>query len=212
VEASVQLPDIFQTELNGLMATTGRDLGLTIEPAQGSIGCELLNDLPRPPSGRFQLPNLVIGMPISIVVRLTVPPQQHAGELCRFHFDWDEVGDSSRGRRSRTAVLALPVVSAHNWSQMPIDPAVAEQETLMKAADARKEVLAALDRGDKTGARHWLGRIRQLLTGAPTTAETTAEWDSLHKTEEHLILGDLGSARKVAHYQHYQRKSGRGTT
>jgi Ca-activated chloride channel family protein len=211
VETSVQLPDIFQTELNGLMATTGRNAGLRVEPLSGSIAWEVLNELERQPSGRLQLPNLVIGMPIAIVVRLTVPPQRNQAELCRFHLDWNEIGDPSTGRRTQVATLVLPAVPAREWARMPVDPAVAEQVALMMAAAARKEVIAAIDRGDPTAARTWLDRIRQVLSGAPKTAETDAEWANTATTEEFLVLRQMGSARKSAHYQQWQRKRGQGS-
>jgi Ca-activated chloride channel homolog len=211
VETSVQLPDIFQTELNGLMATTGRDVGLRVETARGTVVVEVLNELEHEPSGRLKLPNLVIGMPISIVVRLRIPPQPDRAELCRFHLDWDEPHGESPGRRSQAAALILPAVPARSWSDWPVDPAVAEQVALLMAAKARNEVIAAIDRGDATTARSGIDKIRQLLSGVPKTAETTAEWANTATTEEFLILGQIDSARKSAHYQQHWRKRGQST-
>jgi len=212
VESPVQLSDIFQSELNGLMATTGRDVGLRIEPGHGVVVAEVLNDLEHEPSGRLKLPNLVIGMPISIVVRLKVAPQRDRAEVCRFDLDWDEPRGATPGRRSLGAAIILSAVSTRQWSELPIDPAVAEQVALLMAAKARKEVIAAIDRGDVTTARGWLGQVRQVLSGVPQTAETTSEWDHLRTTEELLAQGEMGTARKAAHYRQYFRKRGWGTT
>lgn len=73
VETPIQLSDIFQTEMNGLMATVGRDVRMRMEAAQGTGIVEVLNDMERDSSNRLVLPNLIIGMPISIVVRLKIP-------------------------------------------------------------------------------------------------------------------------------------------
>lgn len=74
IELPKQLTDIFQTELKGLMATSGSAVSLGIEPQNGVNVADVLNDFDRLPTGRFKLPNLVAGSPILAVVRLNVPP------------------------------------------------------------------------------------------------------------------------------------------
>jgi hypothetical protein len=149
-----------------------------------------------------------MGMPISILVRFMVPPQTGQPELCRFHLDWDEPGSGSPGRRSQVISLAMPAVPARQWSQMPIDPGVAEQAALHMAASARKEAIAAIDRGDEPTARTWLNKLRHVIAGSPRTEEMTAEWTNLGTTLDFLNTGQMGSARKAAHYQQHQRKRG----
>ena len=212
VESPVQLADIFQTEMNGLMATSGRDVGLRIETDHGARVSEVLNELEREPSGRLVLPNLVMGMPISIVVRLEVPPQRDRAEIARFFLDWDEPREPASGRRSLGAALIISSVRARQWSEMPVDPAVAEQVALLMAARARKEVIAAIDRGDVTGARSGLDKIRKVIANAPQTAEMTSEWAHLTATEQSLSQGDMDTTRKASHYRQYFRKRGQGTT
>jgi Ca-activated chloride channel homolog len=212
VESPVQLPDIFQTELNGLMATTGRDAGLRIETDHGATVLEVLTELVREPSGRLKLPNLVMGMPISVAVRLRVPPQRDRAELCRFYLDWEEPRGTAPQRRSLGAALLISPVHARQWSEMAVDPAVAEQVALLMAAKARNEVLAAIDRGDATTAQSWLGQIRQVISAAPQTAEITSEWQQSNMTAGLLARGEMASARKGEHYRQYHRKRGWGTT
>ncbi len=212
VESSVQLADIFQTELNGLMATSGRDVGLRIETDGGVVVAEVMNELEREPSGRRKLPNLVMGMPISILVRLRVPPQRDRAEIGRFWLDWEQPRGEESGRRSLGAALIISAVPARQWSEMPVDPAVAEQVALLMAARARKEVIAAIDRQDLAAACSASGQIRAVLSTAPQTAEVASEWANLQKTEDSLALGQMGTSRKAAHYQQWFRKKGRGTT
>jgi len=209
VETPVQLSDIFQTEMNGLMATVGRDVGLRIETAQGAAIVEVLTELDREPSGRLKLANLIVGMPISIVVRLRVPAREGVSGPCRFVLDWEEPRGAAPGRRTQTAALALPAVPSHEWSAMPLDPAVAEQVALLMAAKARKELIAAIDRGDEAAANSAVGRIRAELSSAPLSAEMASEWADLDATQQMLDHGQAASARKSAHYRQYNRKQGR---
>src|SRR4051794_1673551 len=63
VETSVQLADIFQTELQGLMATTGRRAELSVRPEPGVELVEVLTELERGPAGQIKLPDMVSDMP-----------------------------------------------------------------------------------------------------------------------------------------------------
>jgi hypothetical protein len=80
------------------------------------------------------------------------------------------------------------------------------------AAQARKEVIAAIDRHDTTSARGWLDRVRHWLSEAPKTAETASDLANLSKTDEFLILNEVQAARKAAHYQQYRRNRGHDTS
>src|SRR5262245_774120 len=89
IESPHQLADMFQSELKGLMATFGNTVSLGIEPQDGVVLADVLNDLDPLPRGRRKLPNLVSGMPIIVVVRLNVPPAREERELCRFRLAWN---------------------------------------------------------------------------------------------------------------------------
>ena len=172
---------------------------------------EVLNEMEREPSGRLKLPNLVMGMPIAIVVRLKVPPQADREEICRFTSTGKTRAARRPGRRSLAAALIISAVPARQWSDMPVDLAVAEQVALLMAARARKEVISAIDRGDEATAIDRVRAIRTVLSNAPQTAEVTAEWADMEATQELFTLGQMGSARKASHYRQYFRKRGRGT-
>src|SRR5262245_34318875 len=96
IESPQQLPDIFQVELKGLMATCGNTVSLGLEPRGDVIVAEVLNDLDRLPSGQWRLPNLVAGMPVVVLVRLNVPPQPRGVEVCRFRLAWNDPGLGER--------------------------------------------------------------------------------------------------------------------
>ena len=144
VENSVQLADIFQTELQGLMATTGRRAELTVRPGPGVELVEVLTELERGAAGQIKLPDLVSDMPISILLRLSVAPQPRRSELCRFHLAWDPTGETPLVRQELEVSLALSAVSTAEWEKLPQDPAVQEQLALVMATKAREEYHAAL--------------------------------------------------------------------
>ena len=89
IESPQQLADIFQTELKGLMANFGNIVSLGIEPQDGVVLADVLNDLDRLPTGRLKLANLIAGIPLIIVVRLNVPPVSEEKELCHFRLAWN---------------------------------------------------------------------------------------------------------------------------
>src|SRR5437763_946535 len=90
IESPRQLGDIFQTELLGLMATVGHHVLLGVEPQAGTRVADVLNDLDRDAGGRLMLPNLIVGMPVEVVLRLQVPPQRETVDLCGFRLTWQD--------------------------------------------------------------------------------------------------------------------------
>jgi Ca-activated chloride channel family protein len=90
IESPRQLADIYQTEMQGLMATLAQKLSLGVEPQQGVQVVEVLNDCGTTRAGRLMLPNLIAGMPIGVLVRLGVPPQRRDVAPCRFRLAWDD--------------------------------------------------------------------------------------------------------------------------
>ena len=109
IESPVQLPDVFQTELKGLMATVGKKVSLGLEPQNGVTVADVLNELDTTPQGRLKLPNLVAGMPLLVVVRFCVPPITCEADLCRFRLAWDTA--ETAGRQQLVTTLRLPASS-----------------------------------------------------------------------------------------------------
>src|SRR5262249_19875682 len=106
IESPKQLADIFQTELQGLMATFGNKVSLGVHPQGDVTVADVLNDLDRLPTGRLKLPNLIAGMPVLVLVRLSVPPMTGERELCRFRLAWDAPKEA--GRQKVVSALRLP--------------------------------------------------------------------------------------------------------
>lgn len=209
VETATQLADIFQTELQGLMATTGQKVSLGVEPAAGVTVADVLNDLPRTSTGRLMLPNLVVGLPVPVVVRLRVPAGAGAGgeTLCRFRLAWD---DPSGGPRCVVAfeLRPLPAVARAAWDATPEHPDVREQEAVLMAARAQLEAGRAMERGDAAAIRSSLDAARaiaQSISGTSSSADLLA---TLGEIEQHLADGNLAASTKQAKFSSYSRSHG----
>jgi Ca-activated chloride channel family protein len=167
---------------------------------------DVLNDLDRDPGGRLMLPNLVVGMPVELVLRLQVPPQREAADLCGFRLTWQ---DPQEGERFQTATLRLPTVGAAEWESLPADPRVRECVALQMAGRAKRESSRSLEQGDHAAAQQWLAQAHLELTGLPRTAQVVQEEHDLHAVEARLHQGDIIAGAKMAKFQHYQRSRSR---
>jgi Ca-activated chloride channel family protein len=204
IESPRQLPDIFQIELKGLMATFGNTVSLGVEPQGGAALADVLNDLDRLPTGRLKLPNLIGGMPVVVVVRLHVPPAPHGREVCRFRLAWN--APRQPGRRALTVPLHLSSVSGAAWEALAPALEVQERAALLLMARHKKEATRCLERGDREGAVRALAEARQVLASMPETAEMRREDEALAQIEEHLASGAWEKFLKHAKYQAHQRR------
>ncbi|MBV8885517.1 MAG: VWA domain-containing protein [Chroococcidiopsidaceae cyanobacterium CP_BM_RX_35] len=205
IESPKQLPDIFQTELQGLMATVGHTVSLGIEPQGGVKVIDVLNDLERNRYGRYQLPNLIVGNKIEIIVRLKIPVMTvQAADICHFRLAWDDPQQPQR-QKVRTA-LHLPVVSSAQLADFPLVLEVQQLSARLMAARAKQEAVSNIDRGDYAAARLSLEAARAHVTAVPTSAMLVQELEALDTLATNLASGDLKRMRKQATYQNYQMR------
>lgn len=205
IESPDQIPAIFETELAGLSATLGQRVSLGLEPQAGVRVLDVLNDLEQTDTGRYKLPNLMVGAPLNLVVRLQVPAQNQAAELLRVRLAWDAPDQPQR--QVLRAGLALPLVLAEEFSDFPAQPEVQEQVTLLMAARARREAIALSDQGDMRGARARLHDFSQSLDEAcldmPLSAPLAEERAALTDLSADFDSGAVARARKKAMSQAY---------
>ncbi len=204
IETPQQLADIFQTELQGLMATFGNGVSLAVEPQEGVTVADVLNDFDKNPDGNLKLPNLVSGMPIIVLVRLNVPPTNQERDLCRFHLAWDAPKEA--GRQKLTITLRLPLVTASIWDSLAPAVEVQERAALLLMARFKKEATRCLEQGDLEAAKRWLNEAKQILAGAPNTLEVQREADAFAQIEAYMESGEWMKFRKHAKYQSHQRR------
>jgi Ca-activated chloride channel homolog len=207
IETPQQLADIFQTELQGLMANAGQKVSLGLEPEGGTKVVDVLNDLDKNSLGRLMLPNLVVGMPILVVIRLNVPASRSEAEVCRVRLAWDDPRLS--GRHATYACLALKSCSSAEWDALPSDLAVLQQVAILMAARAKKEAIAAFDRGDLPSTQELVIQARGYISATAESPATQRELEEIALLEANLKEGDGVKFRKHGSYQAYQKKHGR---
>lgn len=210
IQTPDQLMDLFQSELHGLMATTGQKASLGLEPGQGVRVVEVLNDFEALPTGRLKLPNLVVGMPLQVVVRLTVPARKMSGTLLNVRLAWDLPNGGER-QVIQGRLGGLAAVPRVEWDGMAVHPDVREQEGLLMAARAQKEASRAHERGDLPATSQWLGASFDLLSALPHTATTATELSALKDMQGALQDNDGPRMRKLAKFRSYLRRQSKGT-
>lgn len=205
VESPLQLADLFQTELQGLMATSGQKVSLGVEPAEGVTLVEVLNDFERVSTDRYKLANLIIGMPQSVVVRLSVAPGRSAGPICAIRLAWTDPKRPDRQVRRVTVDGRAPIALAE-WNALPVDAKVTEQVALLMAARAQREAAHAYGIGDLATARRKMSRAMNWLQDAPETSSVILEREEIRGTMSAAAAGSPEIALKRAHYAAYRRQ------
>lgn len=199
IESPDQLTDIFGMEMQGIMATIGRNVTLRIEP-QGDVEVvDVLNDLEVTRQGEFKLPNLVMGNPFTVVLRLKVPAISDAIDLCFFRLSWDD--PEQQARQKLRVGLKLPVVNSTQLEEFPFNSEVRQQVAMMMSARGKMEAVKKVDRGEYEAASKILATTRQKVLEAPDSLLLQQEAESLLDLDEHLKARRLQTYRKSAHYE-----------
>lgn len=206
IESPDQLPDIFQTELQGLMATCGRKVSLGIQPANGVELLDVFNDLEKTPHGNYQLPNLIMGNPFQVVLRLKVPPMKDSRPLCQFRLAWDS--PDTEARQVLRVPYQLPVVNKATLEEFPFNAEVQQQVAQLIAARAKQEATRYADAADLASARQSLDQAKMALAQAPACASLDLELAAIDDLAADLDAQDLRSFRKSAKYEAYLRSRG----
>lgn len=207
VESPQQLPDIFASELQGLMATFGRAVSLGVRSQAGVELLEVWNDCDRTQHGNYMLPNLVSGSAQHVALRLRVPPTASGTNLCGFRLAWDE--SRSPRRREHRVMLQLPSVRYAEFEALPENPFVREQVALLQAARSRDAAIQQLDRGDYAAASQILLKTQETIRRAPASLATQAETEQLQDLLDDLASGRSKASRKKARFQSLSRRRSR---
>jgi Ca-activated chloride channel homolog len=203
IESPQQLPNIFQSELLGLMATLGNKVSLGIKPQAEVTVVDVLNDLDKTEFGRLKLPNLIVGNPISIVVRLKLPALTQETDLCQFRLAWDD--PNQEDRQILRTTLRLPIVSPAQLNDFPLNPEVQQQVALLMAARARQEAVQRIDQNDMAGAIACTLAAQSIVSAAPASPQMAQEMQMLEDLSSNLTSGDRSQSRKKAVSQRFDR-------
>lgn len=201
IQSPEKLPIIFRTELQDLMATVGHTVSLAIDP-QGAVEIEdVLNDLETDQRGRFQLPNLIMGNPMEVVVKLQVPPVPQTTDLCYFRLNWRNPKEEELQKVWTS--LRLPVINSASISEFPPHLEVQQRTLLMMVARAKKEAVRHLDRGDYDKASKLLKNARLQVLNAPQSPLLDKEAQALANLDADLQARQLLKLRKQASLETY---------
>lgn len=206
IDTPDQLPEIFTSEMHGIMGIIGRNVTLRID-LQGDVELtDIFNDFELTPQAEYKLPNLVIDNTFVVVMRLKIPSQSQAKELCKFRLSWDHPELEERQRLWTS--LALPVVSDLQLVEFPLDEEVQRQVILMMSARAKKEAIAQVDAGNYQEASKILKSTHDQVREAPASSLVEEEAQALLDLDQDLSERRVQKFRKSSHYQsHFYQKS-----
>lgn len=207
IEHPSQLPTLFGAELMGLAASFGTAATLAVESPNGTAVIDVLNNFAQDQDGRWQLPNLIAGMPVYALVRLHVPAVTGSGEVCQFQIECLPTNATERQRF--TATLSLPGVTSSAYELLAPDLEVHERVVLFLIARLKTEASAAFHSGDKAGALAKIVEAKSLLATAPPTDEVRREAEAIALLEAFMAENDESKFHKHAKYQSYQRSTSR---
>lgn len=207
IQSPEQLPSIFATELQGIMATMGSQVSLGIKPISGVSVVEVYNNLEKTIYDRYKLPNLVANNNIEVALRLKVPPMTQESPLCKFRLAWNF--PDQPGRQKIKETLQLPVVSSAQLEEFPVNEEVKQRIAQFLSARAKEEIISNLDSGNYAAAKSSIEAARQELSSAPPSPEMQQELESLEQLESQLEAKDYKKMRKQASFEAYKRHRSR---
>jgi Ca-activated chloride channel family protein len=192
------------------MATVGEKVSLGLEPTDKVKVVEVLNDFERAETGRIMLPNLVVGMQIPVVIRLSIAARPDGSGLLNIRLAWDD--PQTRVRRvTQTQLGNLGTLPLKAWSKLPDDPAVSEQEALLMMARAQREAGFAQQRGDLARTQEFLEVARACASTVMGSQSIESELKAIDTIEAALKAGDHAHSWKLSKLRSYMRRTGQSS-
>ncbi len=201
IDSPEQLPGIFETELQGLAGTVGHSVTAALNPLSGVTISDVLNDLAKTDDGALKLPNLIVGSPLNLVLRLRIPALAVSSPVLQVKLSWQAPNQAEVSHLEHT--LELAVVSPAQMSDFPANPEVQEQVALLMAARARQEAVKFADRGDVASATMALRNVVDAFSAMPASPQSAAECAALEDLATDFESGKKSMARKRARSQAY---------
>src|ERR1051326_2959834 len=208
------MQQIFQAELEGLIAQYAHTVSLSLIPADGVCIADVLNDFDLTETGRYRLPNLQSGSPLDIVVQLKIGAQELGTQMrlldLRLGFTPQDAKQAEVLKQAHTVEFA----SATAVDNGAVNEDVIKAVQFLMNARARNEAMKRMDRGDYAGAEVIIGtalsQTQALGASYPLAPGMAEEMASLQETATSLKdrLKDKMSRKKMA-YAAYNRRSGK---
>lgn len=208
------MQQIFQVELEGLIAQFAHTVSLSLIPADGVRIVDVLNDFDLTETGRYRLPNLQAGSPLDIVVQLKVGSEEIGTKMRLLDL---RLGFTPQDARNAEVLKQAHTVEFATRSEVDgsaVNHEVIKTVQFLMNARARNEAMKRLDQGDYLGARVVLGSAVEATRAAcapfASMPAVMEEMAALEETSRSLTdrLKDKMSRKKLA-YQAYSRRSGK---
>lgn len=205
VETPEQLPGIFNLELGGLVSTVAQQVRLSWET---SATVQVLTHLEKDEKGRLRLNDLMVGNPIVLLLRLTIP----AGSMPQASFLLEYQDLATRSPQKLTGQLMLPAYPREQWLNLPAEPQVQEELELWQAAEARAEATTALRRGENVKAKKLIDDALQRIQQLPASGRSVQHRGQLEELQADITNNRYSVASKKAamqsHSYSYSSSSG----
>jgi Ca-activated chloride channel family protein len=206
------MQQIFQIELEGLIAQFAHTVSLSLIPADGVRVVDVLNDFEYTETGRYRLPNLQAGSPLNIVVQLRAGAQEVGTQMrlldLRLGFTPQDAKNVEVLKQAHTVEFA----GQTEVERIPVNDDVMKTVQFLMNARARNEAMKRMDLGDYAGAGVILGSALGATQSLPCSAapEVMEETAALAELRSSLTdrLKDKMSRKKLA-YAAYSRRTGK---
>jgi len=163
VETPEDFPRIFEHEFGRLAAQMGHRVSLGIEPEPGVRVVGVHNGFATNSLGRFQLPNLVHGTTLDVVIRLELPElaECRGRKLASLRLAWMPQSNRTGRRLVLRKSVRADVVSPEVAAGIPADARVVKATEFLLGVGLRRRGIELLDRGDVAGAIEVVREARQ---------------------------------------------------
>src|SRR5205814_6751075 len=129
-----------------------------------------------------------VGLPVEVVLRLQVPPQETAdvSQLCAFRLSWV---DARGGEKTQEASLALPGVPGPQWDDIPADDHVRERAALQMAGRLKRQATREMDLGNASKAMEVLAESGACLAGLASSPDVEQEQEDIEEVKKRVEEG-----------------------
>lgn len=206
------MQQIFQIELEGLIAQFAHAVSLSLIPADGVRVIDVLNDFEFTETGRYRLPNLQAGSPLNIVVQLKAGAQEVGTQMrlldLRLGFTPQDAKNAEVLKQAHTVEFA----TLAEVERSPENDEVSKMVQFLMNARARNEAMKCLDIGDYAGAESvlataWGATLALRCASAPEVMEETAALAEMRSSLTDRLKDKL--SRKKLAYAAYSRRTGK---
>jgi Ca-activated chloride channel homolog len=202
IEGPDQVQEVFARELAGMGALRGRRLRLT----SGSAGVRFAHaasDLRSDGEG-VVLPDLTAGLPLSVLLRVTVD----AGATnVPFELTWDDV--ITKARETLSVAVELPSLPETELGRLPAHPGVTLARALLDIAEAKDKVTLAARAHDIEAANERLLVVEGLVAALPAGDERERELEEVARLRRMIDERQFERASRLSEKFSYERKLSR---